>query len=92
MFQPSHGTAPQLAGQNIANPIAMILSTAMMLDWLGDRHNDPAARDAAVLIETTVAKLLQEGHLRTADQGGSASTSDVATTVANAMIHAGSLR
>lgn len=82
LFQPSHGTAPQLAGKNIANPIATILSAAMMLDWLADRHNDPVCRDASKLIEQTVARLLAEGQLRTADQGGNVSTSQVAATVA----------
>ncbi|MEQ1825669.1 MAG: isocitrate/isopropylmalate dehydrogenase family protein [Pirellula sp.] len=83
MFQPSHGTAPQLAGLNVANPIATILSSAMMLEWLADRHNDPTARNAAELIETTVAKCLAEGSIRTAEQGGTASTIEVARTIAN---------
>ncbi len=91
MFQPSHGTAPQLAGKNVANPIATILSAAMMLDWLGERHSDPAARDAAVLMESTVAQLLQTGRIRTADQGGSVSTSDVATIVANQLAQTASM-
>ena len=43
LFQPSHGTAPQLAGKDVANPLTTVLSGAMMLDWLGERHNDPAA-------------------------------------------------
>ncbi len=77
MFQPSHGTAPQLAGKNVANPIAMVLSASMMLDWLADRHDDDLARDAAQRIERAVAQLLAEGKTRTADLGGSASTSDV---------------
>ena len=77
MFQPSHGTAPQLAGKNVANPIAMVLSASMMLDWLADRHDDVLARDAAQRIERAVAKLLAEGKTLTADLGGTASTSDV---------------
>lgn len=85
LFQPSHGTAPQLAGKNVANPIATILSAAMMLDWLGERHNDPAACKAAARMETTVAGLLANGKLRTADQGGTASTTDVAATIAAAI-------
>ena len=44
LFQPSHGTAPQLAGRNLANPLAMILSAGLMLEWLADRHDDPLAR------------------------------------------------
>lgn len=81
LFQPSHGTAPQLAGKNVANPIAMILSAAMMLDWLGERHNDPAATSAGRMIESAVTAVLASKSVRTADQGGSASTTDVAKAV-----------
>ncbi len=77
MFQPSHGTAPQLAGKNVANPIAMVLSASMMLDWLADGHDDVLARDAAQRIERAVAKLLAEGKTLTADLGGTASTTEV---------------
>jgi len=86
LFQPSHGTAPQLAGKNLANPIATIWSAAMMLDWLADRHNDPIAREASHRIEQAVAKFLADGEQRTADQGGTASTSDVAAAIANILI------
>jgi 3-isopropylmalate dehydrogenase len=82
LFQPSHGTAPQLAGKNVANPIATILSASMMLDWLGECRQDAAASDASGLIESVVAGLLAEGKLKTADQGGSDSTSGVASQIA----------
>lgn len=78
LFQPSHGTAPQLAGKNVANPMATILSAAMMLDWLGDKHEDQVCLDAAVTLEQAVAKVLAEGNVRTPDIGGKSSTSDVA--------------
>ena len=81
LFQPSHGTAPQLARKNVANPIATILSAAMMLDWLGERHGDPRSTEAGAAIEATVSRLLAEGRLRTADQGGTATTSEVAERV-----------
>jgi 3-isopropylmalate dehydrogenase len=81
LFQPSHGTAPQLAGKNVANPLAMILSAAMMLDWLAERHRDEAAGRAAVLIEQAVARVLAAGQTLTADLGGRASTTDVAAAV-----------
>ncbi len=81
MFQPSHGTAPQLAGKNVANPIAMILSASMMLDWLSERHSDQAAGQAANRIEQAVARLLADGQTRTAELGGSAKTSDVTQAV-----------
>ena len=77
LFQPSHGTAPQLAGQNIANPLATILSAAMMFDWLGERHNDDNAIAVAQKIETAVQAVLIAGELRTADLGGSATTTEI---------------
>lgn len=82
LFQPSHGTAPHLAGRNLANPIATILSASMMLDWLGHRHDDATAREAAAMIESAVVRLLKSGRLKTPDQGGNASTSDIAEAVA----------
>ncbi|MEQ8208479.1 MAG: isocitrate/isopropylmalate dehydrogenase family protein [Lacipirellulaceae bacterium] len=82
LFQPSHGTAPQLAGKNVANPLATILSAAMMLDWLGDRHNDEACLTAAVNLEKAVADVLEAGEVRTADLGGKASTTEIAEAVA----------
>src|SRR6202521_1140041 len=54
VFQPCHGTAPDIMGKGLANPSAMILSTAMMLDWLADKHEHPAAAAAAQRIETAV--------------------------------------
>jgi 3-isopropylmalate dehydrogenase len=81
LFQPSHGTAPQLAGKNVANPLAMILSAAMMLDWLGERHGDAAAAQAARRIESAAVVVLQYEQLRTPDLGGTATTSQVAEAV-----------
>ncbi|QDU39545.1 putative tartrate dehydrogenase/decarboxylase TtuC' [Maioricimonas rarisocia] len=81
LFQPSHGTAPQIAGRNMANPIATILSAAMMLEWLGDRHNDPICTKAAATIESAVAALLEQGATLTPDLGGRASTTDVARAI-----------
>ncbi|QDU91190.1 3-isopropylmalate dehydrogenase [Pirellulimonas nuda] len=85
LFQPSHGSAPTIAGQNIANPIAMILSAAMMLDWLGERHDDPLALGASKQIEAAVAGVLARGDCRTRDLGGAASTTDFAEAVAAAL-------
>jgi 3-isopropylmalate dehydrogenase len=83
LFQPSHGTAPQLAGKNLANPLATILSAGLMLNWLGEKHNDPRALAAATAVELAVTQILLDGQIRTADMGGTASTSEVATAVAN---------
>ena len=54
----------------------------MMLDWLGHRHDDATAREAAAMIESAVVRLLKSGRLKTPDQGGNASTSDIAEAVA----------
>ena len=80
LFQPSHGTAPDIAGRGIANPTAMILSTAMMLEWLGATRSSQAATDAAQAIERAVDEAFRAG-LRTYDSGGSAGTMAVADAV-----------
>ncbi len=82
LFQPSHGSAPTIAGANVANPIATILSGAMMLDWLGDRHQDERCLRAAVRVEQAVSAVLEEGAARTRDMGGNTSTSELARIVA----------
>ena len=85
VFQPCHGTAPDIAGQGLANPLAMILSAAMMLDWLSARTGIEAlARDAARL-EAAVDSVLAAGRLRTRDLGGTAGTQEMADAVAAAL-------
>ncbi|KAA5541757.1 isocitrate/isopropylmalate dehydrogenase family protein [Roseiconus nitratireducens] len=83
LFQPSHGTAPQIAGKNLANPLATILSASMMLDWLGDKHRDAVCLEAAMIIENAVAQVIRQGDCLTPDLGGKAGTSDVAQAVAD---------
>ncbi len=73
VFQPCHGTAPDLVGRDVANPIATILSSAMLLDWLGERHDDKRCTAAAELIRAAVEATLAAGS-RTVDVGGSAGT------------------
>ena len=85
LFQPSHGTAPNIAGQNCANPLATILSAGMMLDWLGERHSDPNCSQAAIRLEQAVEHVLAEGSVLTPDLGGAATTTDVAEAVASAL-------
>ncbi|TWU30690.1 isocitrate/isopropylmalate dehydrogenase family protein [Novipirellula artificiosorum] len=87
LFQPSHGSAPQLAGKNVANPLATILSAGMMLRYLGDRHSDPKADAAGKAIESAVMRLLAEQKHRTADLGGTSSTSQVAQAVVDQLAH-----
>jgi 3-isopropylmalate dehydrogenase len=85
LFQPSHGTAPQLAGQDVANPLAMILSGAMMLDWLGERHNDSAAVETGRRVEAAVARVLAGGQARTPDLGGQTGTRAMGDAVVRAL-------
>ena len=77
MFQPAHGSAPDIAGRGVANPLATVLSGAMMLDWLGHRHRDPAMVGAAADIERAVKAMLASGQGLPADLGGSSSTFEV---------------
>jgi 3-isopropylmalate dehydrogenase len=83
MFEPIHGSAPPLAGKNQANPMAMLLSAAEMLSWLGQRHDDARLEKGARAIHDAVAALILAGKPLTADlvQSGAASTSDVAAAV-----------
>lgn len=81
LFQPSHGTAPQLAGQNIANPAAMILSAAMMFEWLADRHDDARAGRLAARIHGAVERVLAARRYLTADLGGQTGTWEMGLAV-----------
>jgi 3-isopropylmalate dehydrogenase len=81
LFQPAHGTAPDIAGQGIANPTAMLLSAAMMLDWLAQRDGDRALADGAFAIEQAVERAFADGAVRTREFGGTSSTADVTRAV-----------
>ncbi|MBL8794325.1 MAG: isocitrate/isopropylmalate dehydrogenase family protein [Planctomycetia bacterium] len=78
VFQPSHGTAPDIAGKGIANPIATILSVALMLDWL--KH--PEARRGAELVRQAVAAVLANPADRTPDLGGTRTTEQMGDLIA----------
>ncbi|MEM6664971.1 MAG: isocitrate/isopropylmalate family dehydrogenase [Pseudomonadota bacterium] len=80
VFQPCHGTAPDIAGMGVANPTAMFLSVAMMLEWLGDRHDHPGANDAGRLVREAVDGAFRDG-LRTMEIGGTAGVRDVTDAV-----------
>ncbi|SDV46857.1 isocitrate/isopropylmalate dehydrogenase family protein [Chitinasiproducens palmae] len=88
LFQPAHGTAPDIAGQDKANPGAMFLSGAMMLDWLADRHQQPALAARARTIETAVEYVLSSGIARPMEYGGTAGTKAMADAVIAALPHA----
>jgi 3-isopropylmalate dehydrogenase len=85
LFQPSHGTAPDIAGKGVANPLATILSAGLMLEWLGERHGDDDAVAAARRIEAAVAAVLRSGRTLTPDLGGRATTAAAGDAVASAL-------
>jgi len=81
MFQPCHGTAPDIAGTGRANPTAMLLSAAMMLDWLGERRGETALCDAAQALDSATADAFADGLLKPYEFGGTAGTGDIARAV-----------
>jgi 3-isopropylmalate dehydrogenase len=81
VFQPSHGTAPTIAGKGIANPVATILSVALMLEWL----DHPETVRGARLIERAVEHVLSVPAHRTADLGGTVSTATMGNLVCQAL-------
>jgi 3-isopropylmalate dehydrogenase len=85
LFEPVHGTAPNIAGQNIANPASMILASMLMLDWLGKRHKDHRCLQASKDIEKAVKQTFSEG-IMTRDLGGSAKTNEFGDAVAKRVI------
>jgi 3-isopropylmalate dehydrogenase len=84
VFQPCHGTAPDIMGQGKANPTGMILSTAMMLDWLADKHGFEAAAEAGERIERAVDQAYA-GGIKPMEFGGSHGTADIAQAVLAAL-------
>jgi 3-isopropylmalate dehydrogenase len=85
LFQPAHGTAPDIVGQGIANPTAMILSAVMMLDWLAERHGDSALADGARAVETSLAAAFAQGVVRPREFGGHSGTADIVRAVIEAL-------
>ncbi len=81
VFQPCHGTAPDLIGRGIANPIAMVLSAAMMLEWL----DSDASRAAALRIRRAVTSVMRDPSIRTPDMGGSRTTVQITAAIVDAM-------
>ena len=82
MAQATHGSAPDIAGKGIANPYAMIMSGQMLYAWLGHKHGEPKAVEAAALIERAMESVIKEGKILTRDLGGAASTSEMGDAVA----------
>jgi 3-isopropylmalate dehydrogenase len=81
MAQAQHGSAPDIAGQDKANPVSLILSAALLLDWLGRRHNKDEFARGADLIERAIDSALKDPARRTADLGGKVGTKAFAAVV-----------
>jgi 3-isopropylmalate dehydrogenase len=82
MAQATHGSAPDIAGRNVANPYAMIVSTQMLLEWLGRTKAEQRASAAARAIERAVGAVIAERAALTPDLGGTASTSEMGDAIA----------
>ena len=84
VFQPCHGTAPDIAGTGRANPTAMILSGAMMLSWLAERHGEPSLDRAARLVERAVDAAFGAGLIST-ERGGEDGVVEITDAVTGAL-------
>jgi 3-isopropylmalate dehydrogenase len=82
LFQPAHGSAPDIAGEDKANPTATILSAAMMLDWLGDRHGVEGMKTAAGLLERAVEQGFASRRVRPMEFGGDHGTREATAGIA----------
>ncbi|UUX49793.1 isocitrate/isopropylmalate family dehydrogenase [Nisaea acidiphila] len=80
--QAAHGSAPDIAGQDVANPSSLMLSSGMLLDWLADRSDSNALRQGARAIEKAVMDCVAAAESRTRDTGGSLGTAAFGTAVA----------
>jgi len=82
LFEPVHGAAFDIAGQNIANPSSFLLSIKMMLDWLGTKHNDQKCFEMATKLESTIFDLVKSG-IKTKDIGGDKTTTEFTKQITN---------
>jgi 3-isopropylmalate dehydrogenase len=85
MSQATHGSAPDIAGKNVANPYALIMSGQMLLEWLGRKRNEPNATKAAQLIDAAVDRVIAEARHLTPDLGGVAGTTAMGDAIASAV-------
>ena len=85
LFQPAHGSAPDIMGQGKANPTAMLLSAAMMLEWLGDRHKLPVLERAGAVMNQAIEKAFAAGTVLPYEFGGKSGTAEIANAVLNAI-------
>lgn len=83
--QAQHGSAPDIAGKNLANPVSMILSVAMLIEWMGQKHQNKALVNAAEAMSVAVDKTLENSDYRTADLGGSLGCKEFSIAVAKTL-------
>ncbi len=81
LFQPAHGSAPDIMGKNKANPLATILSGSMMLEYLADKKNCPQANEAALIIENAIEEGFNKNLLRPFEFGGDMSTTEITSQI-----------
>jgi 3-isopropylmalate dehydrogenase len=85
MAQAQHGSAPDIAGKDLANPCSLLLSTAMLLGWLGEKHRKAQFREAQTCLERTILEMLREPATRTRDLGGPLGTRAFGTALINTL-------
>ena len=81
LFQPAHGSAPDIMGKNKANPLATILSGSLMLEYLADKKNCPQANEAALIIENAIEEGFNKNLLRPFEFGGDMSTTEITSQI-----------
>ena len=84
--EPTHGSAPDIAGRGVSNPTSMVLSVGMMLNWLGDKNGDKRLKDAWMSIDAAVNTVLRDQKVRTPDLGGANNTVEFGDAVVAALL------
>ena len=86
LFEPVHGAAPDIAGKGSANPISMILSIKLMLEWLSDYKKDEICLNAAKAVEEAICDSLKN-NIKTTEIGGNKKTKEVGDIIASAILN-----
>jgi 3-isopropylmalate dehydrogenase len=86
MAQATHGSAPDIAGRNIANPYAMIMSGQMLLAWLGRKHGELKATAAADYMQNAIGEVMTEARHLTTDLGGNVGTQELGDAIVTAVM------
>ncbi len=81
LFEPVHGSAPDIAGKGVANPIGQITSAKLMLEYLGRKYSDLNLMKIANALGNAITQVVEEGHVLTPELGGNSSTVDVANEI-----------